>query len=131
MQGATAQPVWKTKEIKAHFSTPVLVDGHIYGIGDGFGLACVDPKTGNATWKHADTERGNGWDKAGLVFVDGVLLAVNGADGDVFMVEAKPDAYHELGRFKPLGDQSWTTPAVSDGKLIIRNKTTLGCFDLK
>jgi hypothetical protein len=46
------------------------------------------------------------------------------------MVAATPDGYQELGRFNPLGGQSWTAPIVADGKLIIRNLQTLACFDL-
>ncbi len=46
------------------------------------------------------------------------------------MVEATPEGYRELGRFTPLGGQSWTAPIVADGKLIVRNKEALACFDL-
>ena len=67
----------------------------------------------------------------GIIVVDGTIIAINGKDGDVIMVELKPDAYKELGRFKPLGGQSWTAPIIADGKLIIRNKAEMACFDLK
>ena len=60
-----------------------------------------------------------------------MLLAVNGESGEVVMIEPSPAAYKELGKFTPLGGQSWTAPAVADGKLIIRNTKKLACFDLK
>ena len=47
------------------------------------------------------------------------------------MVKATPDGYQELGRFKPLGGQSWTAPVIADGKLIVRNTSALACFTLK
>jgi hypothetical protein len=37
-----------------------------------------------------------------------------------------------LGRFTPLGGAfSWTAPVVADGKLLVRNKSELACYDLK
>jgi hypothetical protein len=62
--------------------------------------------------------------------VDGVILALSGNQGFMAMVEATPEGYSELGRFTPLGGQSWTAPIVADGKLIVRNKEALACFDL-
>jgi len=125
VNGAQAQVAWANKEIKAHFNSPVLINGQIYGIGDGFGLVCLDPQTGKENWKQG------GFEKGGLIAIDGVLIAMNGQAGDCVMAEAKPDAYKELGRFVPLGGQSWTAPIVADMKLIVRNKTKLACYDLK
>jgi len=125
IDGATAKPAWVNKEIKAHFNSPVLINNAIYGIGDGFGLVCLDPKTGKENWKQG------GFEKGGLMAIDGVLIAMNGAAGNCVMAEATPTAYKELGRFVPLGGQSWTAPVVSDGKLIVRNKVKLACYDIK
>ena len=47
------------------------------------------------------------------------------------MYELTPDACKELGAMKGLGGQSWTAPIVADGRLIVRNKNTLACYDLK
>ena len=47
------------------------------------------------------------------------------------MVELTPEKYTELGRFKPLGGQSWTAPIIADGKLILRNKKVMACYELK
>jgi len=62
--------------------------------------------------------------------VDGVIIALDGKRGDVVMVNATADGYQELGRFKPLGGQSWTAPIIADGKLIVRNKNAMVCLDL-
>lgn len=121
--GNNASIAWESKALQCHFNSPILFGNHIYGIsGD---LACLNPQTGKALWKQS------GFEKGGLVIVDGVIIAVDGAKGDVVMAEAKPGAYRELGRIKPLGGQSWTAPIIADGKLIIRNKNALACFALK
>jgi len=116
---------WRNKELRAHMNTPVLLGGNLYGIGDPTYLVCLDPATGKARWKEP------GFEKGGLVAVDGVLIAMHGGRGDVVMVKVNPDRYEELGRFTPLGGQSWSPPIVADGKLIVRNRKTLACIDLK
>ena len=125
VQGEAAKPAWVNKDIQAHFNSPVLLGGKIFGIGDKEGLVCMDPKSGASAWKHP------GFEKGGVAGIDDVIIAINGAEGDVVLVAADPAAYKELGRFKPLGGQSWTAPIISDGKLYVRNKTKLGCYDLK
>ena len=125
--GDKVEKLYENKEIQSHFSTPIFFNGNIYGSTDPGDLVCLDPKTGKAVWRQG------GFEKGGIIIVDGTIIAMNGKDGDVIMVELKPDAYKELGRFKPeaLGGKSWTAPILADGKLIIRNQAALACFDLK
>ena len=125
--GDKVEKLYENKEIQSHFSTPIFFNGNIYGSTDPGDLVCLDPKTGKAVWRQG------GFEKGGIIIVDGTIIAMNGKDGDVIMVELKPDAYKELGRFKPeaLGGKSWTAPILADGKLIIRNQAVLACFDLK
>lgn len=117
--------VWSNKEFQPHFNTPVLVDGLLYGITDPGDMVCLEPKTGKTLWRHG------GFEKGGVVYVDGTIIGMNGRAGDVVMVQATPDGYRELGRIVPLGGQSWTAPIVADGKLIIRNRKEMACLDLK
>jgi outer membrane protein assembly factor BamB len=117
--------IWQNGEIKAHFNSPVYINNCIFGTGDPGTLVCLDPQSGHANWKQ------NGFEKGGLLAVDGTLIVIDGANGDVVQVAADTKAYKELGRFKPLGGQSWTSPAIADGKLYIRNTKKLGCYDLK
>ncbi len=116
---------WKNKEMQSHMATPILADGLLYGTTDPGDLICIDPQTGTTKWRQP------GFEKGPQMMVDGVLLVFDGKGGDLVMVDPKPDAYQELGRFKPLGGQSWTMPVVSDGKLFVRNTTTLACYNLK
>jgi outer membrane protein assembly factor BamB len=114
---------WETQTMSSHFNTPVFHDGYFYGTGNP-NLICLSPSDGQAVWTQTGFENG------GVVMVDGVILALSGNQGFMAMVEATPDGYSELGRFTPLGGQSWTAPIVADGKLIVRNKEALACFDL-
>ena len=115
---------WTNKEIRALSSSPIYYNGLIFGTGETGHLVCLNPVDGSALWKHPGFERG------GIVIVDGVIIAMDGKNGDVVIVNTSPDAYQELGRIKPLGGQSWTAPIIADGKLIIRNKSAIACLDI-
>ena len=123
--GNKAEKVWENKLLQAHFSTPVLVGGYIYGIGEVSKLVCLEAKTGKSQWIQS------GFGKGSVMAIDGVLIALHGANGDVVMVKLDPGSYQELGRFKPLGGESWTAPIVADGKLYVRNHSALVCLDIK
>jgi outer membrane protein assembly factor BamB len=123
--GGKAAKVWENTLLQAHFNSPVLHDGFIYGIGDPSKLVCLDPKTGKDMWQQT------GFGKGGVAIVDGVLLALDGSKGELMMVQLDSTKYQELGRITPLGGQSWTMPVIADGKLYIRNLKALVCLDLK
>ena len=120
-----AKERWRNHEISAHFSCPVLYNGRIYSNSDPGNLVCMMPGTGAVAWKQ------KGFEKGGLIAVDGVILALDGAAGDLVMVKADPKEYQELGRIKPLGGQSWTAPVLADGRLLVRNTQTMVCLDLR
>ncbi len=120
-----AKQRWKNKEMKAHFNSPILIKGFVYGNSLPGELVCLDPQTGDVKWKQS------GFMNGGLVAVDGVLLVFEGGSGDLVMVKPTPESYEELGRFTPLGGRSWTAPIVAGGKLIVRNQRSLACFTLR
>ncbi len=118
--------LWDNREIMSHFSSPILHEGYIYSTSDPAGnLVCLDPKAGKAVWKQP------GFEKGPITAVDGVLIALDGKTGAAVMVNLSPAGYQEIGRFTPLGGQSWAAPVIADGNLILRNKSALACFALK
>lgn len=122
-----ATVAWENKEMKAHFNSPVLLDGYLYGNSDPGDLVCLEAKTGTAAWRQPR------YGKGGVILVDGALIAVNGDNGTVALVKPNPKAYEEIGSIKPLADTGkyWTPPIVADGKLFVRSQKTLACLELK
>lgn len=116
---------WENKAVKAHFSSPILHNGVLYANSDPGELVCLGPADGKVLW------RARGFEKGGLCAADGVLFAMDGASGDLVMVALDPRSYRELGRFRPLGGQSWTAPIISNGCLVVRNRSALAVFALK
>ena len=73
---------------------------------------------------------------ASLCYADGRLY-VHGENGDVALVEATPVGYRELGRFTPANppdrgqSKAWAHPAVSNGRLYIRDLSSLWAYDIR
>ena len=58
-------------------------------------------------------------------------LLVQGDAGQLLLVEATPEAYHQLGMAHPLGGKCWTMPVVADGKIFTRSTKEGVCLDVR
>lgn len=56
-----------------------------------------------------------------------------GEDGAVGLIEATPAAYKEVSRFEIARGafNTWTTPAIANGQLYLREQTNLYCYNVK
>ncbi len=124
--------------LKAHWPTPILHEGHLYGesgrhAGDAV-LACVDWGTGEVRWSE------QGFGRASVVLVAGHLVVL-GEFGDLALVKAAPDRYTEVSRTR-LVDRSgdtptdllvapcWAAPVIARGYCYLRGQGRLVCLDL-
>jgi len=118
------------------YTTPVLLNGHLYGT---FGLL-RSPEESTASWNLPfkciefatnKVKWGNGGlgTSAGTIVV-GDKLVILAESGHVVLAEAKPDAYHELARFKAVGGKCYSTPAFSKGRLYVRSTKEAACYDV-
>ena len=124
-----ADEVWfKANELMNHWSTPVVHQGHLYGIFEfkKYGrapLQCVELNTGEIQWSQPGFGPGN------CILLGDRLIVLSDA-GEVTLVEAKPDGYKELGRAQAIEGKCWSTPAFSNGRLYVRSTQEGACFDL-
>ncbi|KAB2660218.1 MAG: hypothetical protein DVB31_14495 [Verrucomicrobia bacterium] len=52
--------------------------------------------------------------------------------GELVVVEAKPDAYHEVIRAQASGGKHWTAPVLANGRVYVRNaRGELACLDVR
>ncbi len=122
--------IWrKPNKLMNHWSTPVCIDGHLYGMfqfkeyGDG-PLKCVELVTGEIKWSKS------GFGPGGVILVDGKLIATSDA-GEVVISKATPKAYSEIGRFKAIEGKCWTHAAYSNGQIYVRSTKQGARYDLK
>ncbi len=139
--GSTAVRVgedWSTEElwfsegdrpVTNHWSTPVVKDGHLYGMfgfkeyGDG-PLKCVELATGKVKW-----EKG-GYGPGGVCLAGDTLICLGDA-GQLTLVTATPEGYREIARMEAIGGKCWSAPTLSDGRVYLRSTKEGACFDLR
>ena len=119
----SVKEIWQNNRMKNQFASSHFHNGFIYGLDDGI-LACVDANTGERKWKAGRYGHGQ------TVLVDGHLIIVT-EEGDLALVRATPDKHDELARFPVLDGKTWNHPAFSDGRLLVRNISTMAMFDLR
>ncbi len=125
--------------LKAHWATPVLHQGHLYGesgrnSGDAV-LACVEWKSGAVKWSEG------GFGRASVALACGHLIVL-GEYGDLALVRASPDRYEEVSRTRLtaagangrpvdlLVPPCWAAPVIARGLLYVRGKNRLVCLEL-
>jgi outer membrane protein assembly factor BamB len=132
------------KSINAMMATPVVADGHAYGIGfdsRGQGIfRCVKLDSNELVWSKAD------WlEEKPILFA--TAFAVQNDDryylfadnGELLIVRLSPSGFNELSRAKILEPTTpargrivvWCHPAFSGGRMITRNDEEIVCVDLR
>jgi outer membrane protein assembly factor BamB len=147
--------VWTSRELGAHFSTPIYLDGFLYGFdggGQNASLVCVDAATGKSRWRKqlewdAPIRRNGevkqvsfGLQLGSLLHADGQFLAL-GEMGDLAWLDLTPAGCREISHanlFK--ARETFTLPVLSRGLLyVLQNKKGLSgktgqrllCYDLR
>ncbi len=110
---------------KPYYNDMVFHKGHVYGF-DGSAFVCFDPETGERNWR-ADGY-GNG---QVLLLADADLLLVLSEQGVAALVEARPDAHREIGRFQAINGKTWNHPVIAHGKLFVRNGEEIACYQVQ
>jgi outer membrane protein assembly factor BamB len=127
----TAKELYWNHDLNNRHGGIVVVGDYVYADRDDSGTPyCADVKTGKMKWHK--NERTQGQSSAAITYADGRLY-VRYANGYVALVEATDKGYKEHGCFKiPNGDQnSWNHPVVIGGRLYLREKDVLWCYDVK
>jgi outer membrane protein assembly factor BamB len=116
-----AEKIWDV-DVKERGSSPLIYDGHVYAIALNR-AACVKLDTGEVKWDR----KIYACDFSSPIVADGKIFAVQRSG--ILMIEATPEKYSEikLVKCKPTYCSS---PAIVDGKLYLRLKDAVGCFDL-
>lgn len=97
--------------------------GDCYGF-DGERFVCVDMKTGKRRWE------GKRYSGQMLLLADMDVALILSEAGDVVLVQAIPDRFNEVARFKALAAKTWNHPVIAHGRLFVRNAEEAACFDL-
>lgn len=125
LTGGKAEEVYFNREMRNHYSSSVLVEGHLYGFSSQI-LTAMEFSTGNVLWKDRAVGKGS------VAYADGKLYLLS-EDGVAALAEATPAAYREISRFEiPRGEfPTWTPPVIAGGRLYLRGQDNAWCFNVK
>lgn len=128
-----AEEVWnslgKDSQLRAEWQTPVIHDGHVYGLDNigGAGpitnLVCIRLSDHKTMWMKPR------FGKSNLILADGKLFLTT-MKGELVIVEATPAEFRELSR-ATLTESTRQAPSLSNGRLFVRDNSELLCIDLK
>jgi outer membrane protein assembly factor BamB len=128
-----AEVVWQkgSNELRNHHGGVVLVGDYLYGghgQNQGFPF-CVNFETGKSMWTR---KRGPGERSAAVTYADGRLY-FRYENGLMALIAADPNEYKLISTFKiPNGARpSWSHPVVAGGRLYLRDKDRLLCYDVQ
>lgn len=131
--GAKAEEIWsslgKDSQLRAEWQTPVIHDGHLYGLDNQGGagpitnLVCLRLKDHKTVWQK------NRFGKSNLILADGKLFLTT-MTGEVVIVEASPQEFHELSR-ATIMETTRQAPALADGHLFVRDDNEVLCIEVK
>jgi len=116
-----------TKVFGSMQQTPILYEGHIYGVGMDKQLACLDLQ-GNVLWRSSSVHRfGHG----AYMIADGKLFLIDD-DGLLTLVKPSPDGYQPLAQATVFedGNECWGPMAVASGRLIVSDLTRMICLSV-
>ena len=119
-----AEVVWKNNKLKAYYASPIVYEENIYGIDDTL-LACLDIATGQQRWKARSGDYGHG-----QLLRCGDLLLVLSEAGELALVEATPERFHELGRIQAIEGKTWNNPTLAGTRILVRNHLEMAAYDL-
>jgi outer membrane protein assembly factor BamB len=133
VKGGEVEEVWKNEKLTCYFSTPVLVGDHLYMVngeakfpGGTLVMRCVEAKTGKVAWEKKDV----GTYHAAFVKTGDGKLLLHDDKGNLKLIEPSATEYKELASSKVCGT-TWAHPAISDGKIYVRDDKWLYCLELK
>jgi outer membrane protein assembly factor BamB len=120
----TAKELWISNRIKPNFNDIVTHQGKIYGLDDGI-LCALDMETGERLWKKGRYGHGQL-----VLLADQDALLVQGARGEVLLVEISGEQPEELGKFEAIEGKTWNHPALVANRLFVRNGEEIACYEL-
>ncbi|MEI6351011.1 MAG: PQQ-binding-like beta-propeller repeat protein [Verrucomicrobiota bacterium] len=107
--------------------TPILYDGHIYGIRPDGQFTCLD-LNGKPLWTSG---RGAQFGLGPFMMAGGLIFAMNDS-GKLTLIEASPSKFTPLAQAQVWkdGHESWAPMALAGGRLIVRDFTRMVCLEV-
>lgn len=106
--------------------TPILFEGHLYGVRPDGQLVCLD-LDGKVLWASGS---GHLFGLGSFLMANGLIFALNDS-GNLSLIDATPEKFRLLAQAQVLqGHESWGPMALAGGRLLARDLTRMVCLDV-
>lgn len=112
---------WVTRR---YSGSPIIHEGHVY-LTCGEKHQCVNLETGEVRWQQTASST-----ITSPILADGKIIVLENNGSHVSLTRADPAAHAQLARVR-IDAMGCTSPALANGRLIVRQKEKLACFDLR
>jgi outer membrane protein assembly factor BamB len=128
-------PRSRQRAMQTHWNTAVYHEGYLYGSSGRHThqaeLRCIDWQTGEIQWSQPGLTRGS------LLYVDGHFVHL-GEYGDLMLLRANPKRFEQVSMIQPADEDGqpllrypcWAAPILAHGRLYVRGRDRVACFDL-
>jgi outer membrane protein assembly factor BamB len=122
------EPVWENAEVSSYLSSPVLVDGSVYGLsrrkkGQYYRL---DAQTGKTLW----LSEGRQADNTAIVAGGGALFLLD-TEGELSVAALGGSAFAPLRTWTVASSATWAHPVVTDSAVIVKDSETLALWRIE
>ena len=124
-----------SSQFNSEVHTPILYKNHMFAVSSKKNgqFTCLD-LNGNIVWQSPPSDSSGGrktFELGGFLLADGMFYALDGISGVLRLIDANTTEYKELASAQILeGHDVWGPPALSDGKLIIRDMGRMVCLQV-
>ena len=122
------ETMWETKDVSTYLSTPVVLDGVLYGLSTKARgqFYAIDAKTGQVLWLGTPREADNT-----AVVKAGQLLFLLNDDAELIVARANRKAFDPLARYVVADSATWAQPAISGDRIYIKDVNTLALWTIR
>jgi outer membrane protein assembly factor BamB len=117
--GLAATEAWANADVGCKFSTPVLVEGLLFGVSDKGKLFCLRAKDGTSAWQEGEKLDGYG----AMVAGGGVGMALP-SNGELIVFKPA-EKFEQLGKYKVGATATYAPPAVLDNRIFVKDQEEL------
>ncbi len=134
------EEVWRSAVLEIHWSTPIYLDGFIYGFSGrnepDAHFRCVELKTGKLMWDRDEhwqphsTRTPFVYGRGSCIFADGKLIVL-GEGGLLGLFKVSPQGAEEISRAQitQLHYPCWAAPVLAHKRLYLRSEDRLVCLN--
>ncbi len=123
----TTEDIWQTQEVSLYMTNGVVIDDVLYGLshlngGQYFGL---DLSTGKVLWKSEPRQAEN----AAMVRAGDTIFSLED-DGEMVVMKASRTAMNVVRRYQVAESATWAQPAISGGRVYVKDVSNLTLWTL-